>query len=396
MEGERVDTFKIGLIPSPDLPAKIVSKIMTHLKKDLYTHVDATIDWQFDIKVDPLIGAAENVNEYVEKAEGMLEKNGWDYAICITDLPSFSEHKVVVANVSTKRGAALISLPAFGAFPLKKRIRKAVTFITELFWLNQDKQEEEEIVTRMRWNFLFTKVKRVIPEEDMHTNVRFILQSKVIGWLRVLVAMVYANRPWKALTSFNKILTLAFATGTYIAIFSTSWKLSVAFTVPRFILLMLLSITGMVLWITFAHNLWEKSSSTSQSQYRVLYNVTTTLTLMVITLITYVLLFVLFMFSISLFVPQALFETWTNADGRNTIEHFLGLTWFITSLGLLAGAVGVTSEKEEKIRRLTYSYRQLYRYYEIEQNEETKSSTEEAEQETDEQTKQSHREDDPQ
>ena len=38
------------------------------------------------------------------------------------------------------------------------------------------------------------------------------------------------------------------------------------------------------------------------------------------------------------------------------------LIWFVSSLGLLAGAMGSTVENEEKIRRITYSYRQYHRY----------------------------------
>ena len=46
------------------------------------------------------------------------------------------------------------------------------------------------------------------------------------------------------------------------------------------------------------------------------------------------------------------------------------MIWFVASLGLLAGAMGSTVENEEKIRRITYSYRQYHRYKEAEQEQE--------------------------
>src|SRR5699024_12491021 len=105
------------------------------------------------------------------------------------------------------------------------------------------------------------------------------LQSRIIVLSLVLAFIVYTNKPCKTLCSFKTILTLAFATVTYISIFSIPWQLSVAYTPARFILLMSLSMTGMVVWMIFAHHVWEKSTSKTQVQYRRLYNMTTVLTL---------------------------------------------------------------------------------------------------------------------
>lgn len=298
----------------------------------------------------------------------MKKANNWDYAISITDLPSFSEHKAVIADINTKNGVGMISLPSFGAFPLKKRIRKAIILITELLYKNNN-QDVEEIASEINWSFLLSKVKRVEPAEDLNTDVRLILNSQVFGWLRILTGMIFANRPWNAIGAFKKVLTLAFATGIYISIFSTPWQLSVAYTQSRFITLMLLSITSMVIWIVFAHQLWERATSKSQSQYRLLYNVTTVLTLSVITIINYLVLFSLFLLSIALFVPEGIFEAATDDGANNSVENYLRLAWLTTSLSLLVGAVGASVEKEGKIREVTYSYRQRNRYYEIEKQD---------------------------
>lgn len=54
-----------------------------------------------------------------------------------------------------------------------------------------------------------------------------------------------------------------------------------------------------------------------------------------------------------------------------SIKYYFRLTWLITSLGTLAGSIGTTSEDEAKVRQVTYSYRQINRYYEIQdENEE--------------------------
>lgn len=381
----------IGLIPSPDLSENLINKITDKLKMNFEKEINENIDWQFEVKVNTFVGAAEYVNETINKVLEMKEENEWDYAVSITDLPSFSEHKTVIAEVSTETGVGLISIPSFGAFPLKRRIIKALTYIVELMHKKTQEDIEEEVTEDINWNFIFANIKRVTPEEATNTDIRFVLQSRIIGWLRVLIGMVFANNPWQALGAFKRILTLAFATGIYISIFSTPWQLSVAYTPSRFILLMLLSITGMVVWIIFAHKLWEKASSKSQSQYRILYNVTTIMTLIVITVINYTVLFTLFSISTSIFVPEGIFDVATKEGADDSIENFLRLAWLTTSLALLVGAVGATVEKEEKILKATYSYRQRNRYYEIEQQ---KESDDQADGESYGGTQQTHKEQD--
>ncbi|HLR60383.1 MAG TPA: hypothetical protein VK094_07935 [Pseudogracilibacillus sp.] len=385
-----MEKITIGLIPSPDLSENLINKITDKLKVNFEKKIDSNIDWQFEVKVKVFVGAAEYVNETINKVIKVKEESNWDYVISITDLPSFSAHKVVMADISTENGVGLISLPSFGAFPLKRRIIKALTYIGEILYKNHQKKVEE-ITQDMKWNFLFSNVKRVTPEEATNTNIRFVLQNRIIGWLRVLTGMVFANRPWQAIGSFKKVLTLSFATGTYISIFSTPWQLSVAYTPSRFILLMLLSMTGMVVWINIAHNLWEKKSSKSQSQYRILYNVTTIMTLVVITVINYAVLLSLFTLSISLFVPEGIFDAATDEGATSQVESYLRLAWLTASLALLVGAVGATIEKEEVIRSATYSYRQRNRYYEIEKQEE---SDKQADEESYSGTQQTHKEQD--
>ena len=76
------------------------------------------------------------------------------------------------------------------------------------------------------------------------------------------------------------------------------------------------------------------------------------LTLVVITLINYFVLYILLTISITLFVPVSLFNSWTSAQAEFTFMNYVRLIWFVSSLGLLAGAMGSTVENEEKSVRL--------------------------------------------
>lgn len=148
--------------------------------------------------------------------------------------------------------------------------------------------------------------------------------------------------------------------------------MSIEFSNLRFLLITILAIGGMALWIMYAHGLWEASTSLTTRMYRTVYNITTVLTLLIIIAISYIILFALLMISVALFVPNDLYNMMTSNQGIRSWGQFLYLTWFLTSLGFLAGALGASVENEDKIRDMTYSYRQRARYEEAKEWESTK------------------------
>ena len=115
---------------------------------------------------------------------------------------------------------------------------------------------------------------------------------------------------------------------------------------------MLIGILGMTGWLLYAHQLIERKTSKSQRVYRYIYNFTTIFTLFIITLLNYIILYLLLAVSVSLFVPPSLFNQWTSAHPHFTFINYVKLVWFVSSLGLLAGAMGSTVENEEKSVRL--------------------------------------------
>src|SRR5699024_12216689 len=115
-----------------------------------------------------------------------------------------SEGKVVISDIGTKDGVGFVSLPSFGAFPFKKRIVKAITYIIELLY-NKEYKKAEKINKKINWNYIFSNVKHVTPEKAVKTEDRLILQSRIICLLRVLAGMVYANRHSKKRGSFHSI-----------------------------------------------------------------------------------------------------------------------------------------------------------------------------------------------
>ena len=320
--------------------------------------------WNFEIKVDLMIGSAEDVHESVEKAAQIKEAHQWDYVVCLTDLPSISDNKVVVSDFNSDKHVAMLSLPSLGFIDLKRKLVKTMTSLIEQLYYNQPKNKNAP--------HPFVRVKAVEPDEDSTSKQRYINILFIISWIQLIGGLTRANQPWKNIFNFKKIISVAFATGTYVSIFSMPWELSVIYSPLRLIILMVIAILGMAGWLFYAHQLIEKKTAKSQRVYRYIYNSTTLVTLSLITLINYVILYLLLIISITLFVPVELFNSWTSAQAQFTFSNYMRLIWFVSSLGLLAGAMGSTVENEEKIRRITYSYRQYHRYKKLSKNKKNK------------------------
>ncbi|OHO68906.1 5,10-methylene-tetrahydrofolate dehydrogenase [Staphylococcus sp. HMSC036D05] len=352
----------VGIIPSPGVAHEHAKKIIPRVKKLLTERIDGDNHWNFDIKVDLMIGSAEDVHESVDKAAKLKEQHQWDYVICLTDLPSISDNKVVISDYNSEKQVAMLSLPSLGVIDLKRKLIKTVTSLIEQLYYERPKSKNAP--------HPFVRMKAVEPEEDESSKERYINTLFIMSWIQLVAGLTRANQPWKNIFNFKKIISVAFATGTYISIFSMPWELSVIYSPFRLILLMVTAIVGMAGWLFYAHQLLERKTAKSQRVYRYIYNSTTLVTLSMITLINYFILYILLAVSITLFVPVDLFNSWTSAKAQFTFTNYLRLIWFVASLGLLAGAMGSTVENEEKIRRITYSYRQYHRYKEAEQEQE--------------------------
>lgn len=425
----------VGLIPSPDLPAQIAGNIKEHLQTGFKQYINTSSSWNVDIVIDPLVGTAEYMNDMINQATSLKHKNDWDYVICLTDLPQFTDNHVVLADVSTSANIAFISIPALGMLSMTRRVLKMIYQTMNDLYHKQDYQlhkgnwseratcDTDHLATKTRMDrhqnkqlhhsnrklqiytkkeiphfslFPLLKIKQIYIDEttstvdreqkeeghtqqntDNKVDIRYIIASKVIGQIMILVGMTYANRPWTALLSFRKVIILAFGTGTYMTIFPSSWDLSIVYTWLRFLILTLIALIAMVIWIILAHQLWETPTRKSDERLRKLYNYTTISTLSLITIINYFVLYGLFLLSIALFVPPELFQKVTDLAGDPSPAYYFRLTWIITSLGTLAGAIGATSQNEDKVRSVTYSYRQMQRYYDIQEEEQKEQKQEE-------------------
>lgn len=388
-----MESITVGLVPSPQLPTQIVNKLIDRLEEDLYLAFSEEIKWKVEMQIDRLTGAADKVEEILNEAKYLKKENNWDYTISLTDLPVFHHKCVVLADADIEGKSALISLPAFGLAPTVKRVKMTMIHLfKELYYRNVENKDRINFIQkgigikedakslpalgRLMKAFGFSTIERInLPPKEDGISIRFLIKPKWGALPIILSGMTIANQPWSIMPSFKKVVGLAFATGSYMLIFTTLWQLSSLYGLMRLILVMCFAIGSMTIWTIMAHDLWEGQESDNSKGYRFIYNVSTVLTLLVAIIVFYIFLFCLFLLAVAMFVPPDMFQTVVEHDVE--VKDYIILVWLITSAATVAGAIGAGFENAEQVRESTYGYRQYIRSKAIEETKKEEEKYEE-------------------
>jgi hypothetical protein len=398
--GANTRSVTLGLVPAPDIPEKIAYVLADQLPEVLGKHIDDRVDWDVSIVCDPLTGAEREAPDILDRTHELMQQEGWDYAICLTDLPVLRGRQVVVADADETRGIGGISLPPLGVTLLRRRTLEAMLqLVSEMHQGTSDSDRDREGQRQQdtgaagegdgEWRLRgggarqlighrlterLSPIKRVTPsDEDMDVDVRFVA-PRASGRLRLLAGMVYANGPLGLFTIMKSALAAAFATGAFVLVTPSIWQLGYAGGLVRMFVLMVVSLVAMVVWFIVSHGLWERSSEAGSRYLAGLYNAATALTLSVAVLFSYVVLYVLILLAALIFIEAGFFQSSIQSVvGRPIgLGDYLILAWMTASLAVVAGAIGSGLEDEETVLRATYGYRQTRRGEESEEESQQK------------------------
>jgi hypothetical protein len=380
----RLGSVALGLISAPEMPQRLAEELSAELPELLSRRVDERVSWEVSVICDPLTGSDSDAARVIDAAHERMVEEGWELAICLTDLPIRADGQPIVALVSTAYKAAVLSLPPLGVTLLRRRVREAtLQLVNELYEgrheLRRDgkDRDEEEVgagasteearrpgprphrLVGRRLTELLSPIRRITPtDEDDDVDVRFV-SPKVRGHLRLLAGMVLANRPWRLFTTMKGTLAAAFATAAYALVMPIIWQMADSLSRVRLLALMVLAIVAMVVWIIVAHHLWERPAEQEARDKAALYNAATVLTLSVAVLFSYAVLFVLVVVAAVTFLESGFLQS--NLGHPVGFADYARLAWMATSLATLAGALGSGLEDEETVREATYGYRQQRR-----------------------------------
>src|SRR3954471_1281997 len=206
-ESESVRTVRVGLLPAPELPAQIAAELADELPELLEREHDGR--WRVAVAEEPLLAGRGGVEEIMAAGTEARDQQGWDAAICLTDVPLREGARPLVAAVDRRDKVAVVDVPALGATLLKPRVRQAaIALIGDL--AEEALEGRRPLVRRRPVDALAPIHRETAPEQ--RAEVLYVMPAG-LGHLRLLGGMVRANRPWRALSGLKGAVVAAFGTG---------------------------------------------------------------------------------------------------------------------------------------------------------------------------------------
>jgi hypothetical protein len=351
------DELVLGLLAAPGRPAEVAQALAEDLPGLLADRVTDAVSWRVPVRTDPAVADISHGVEAIELAREHLLRDGWDMAVCITDTPLRIGTRPVVADASATHGVALISLPALGAVQTRRRARDAVIrlvdgLVGESLELGERGPRRRARVSH-RIASLAAPIRAVEPPDD-DVDLRFVA-AVVRGNLRLLAGMVRANRPWRLIVRLSRALAAAAAAVVFALVTSDLWVLADALDWLRLLVFTVLSIGATVVWLIVSHRLWEARQGRGSRQQTVLFNATTTLTLLLGAASLYVEVFALTIGTAALVIDPGVLG---KALGHHAdVGDYVALAWLASSLATITGGLGAGLESDEAVREAAYGYR---------------------------------------
>ncbi|MFF3886141.1 hypothetical protein [Streptomyces sp. NPDC001914] len=353
----------MALLADPDAPTDIAQRMARTLPDRLTDRSGRGQRFDVEVVSEPFTSGTEDLSTLMHRIMDRGSEGNWDVVVALTDLPLYSHGRKLVVDLSHVHGLALLSLPALGGFRLQTRARQAVEeAVLSLAGPQATGAGGSPGSQPLRGPFIgrLTPIHSGEVGEEEIADLRYIV-SGPRGYLRVLLGMVRANRPWRLVPGLSKALAAALATGAAATVNSTVWSLAASIGTPRLVVAMVGSIAIMIGWLIVDANLWHRTDEVSPEARKraTLYNASTVMTVGIGVLVCYVGLLVINLVW-ALFILNGQVFASTTRTPLDAAEYWT-LSWFVASVATVGGALGSGLESDEAIRAAAYSKREQER-----------------------------------
>jgi hypothetical protein len=337
-QGERA---VVGVLATPGLPRELAEDLDEELADDLRDQVPGP-SWRVVVSDAPL-DRAFTAREIVDEADERRRSMHWQLAICLTDLPLRISHRPVIAHGSAEHQVGLVSVPALGAFGLRRRVRHAALRVLQGLTgngggLGHDLDDLSASQGRER--------------ERGEGSVRFTANA-VRGNLRLLAGMVRANNPSLVIIRMSRALAAALGTAAFSLASANAWLMADGSGWPRLLVISAGAVLATCVVVVVAHRLWQRPArSESQREQIVLFNFATVLTVLLGGLTLYLALFVVCVLCGAALIPSGVLGS--QLGHGVSPGDYLKLAWFASSFAMIGGALGSVVESDLSVREAMY------------------------------------------
>jgi hypothetical protein len=352
--------FVVGLLADPGLPQKVADALHHSLAEDL-RDVDGRRHWSVEVSARTLPLDADGNVPLLAHAEALRSELRWDYLIYLTDLPRAHQDEPMVCELSSRTGAALVSLPALGALNVVARTRRLLVTLVESLRAGSGEFPTAPAARQTmhdRW------IARRRPGDD---DVSYLVRTSPLRRLVLLAGMVRNNRPGRLLTAMSSSLAASVATGAFGIFYATIWNMADSMTWVRLASISAVVIVAFSAWLILHNGLWSRRGTVTSPGAAGFDNAATVLTVGLSAVFNYVALYlVLVAGALTVITPDYL-EGQLGHPVR--LRDYMQLSWLAASLGMMGGALGSNFDSDESIREATYSRREHQRRRLMEQYE---------------------------
>ncbi|GAB1332224.1 hypothetical protein [Streptomyces sennicomposti] len=352
----------VTLLADPDAPTEIARRIARTLPARLADKSGQGRRFDVEVVSEPFTAGTEDLSTLTHRIMERRRAENWDIVVALTDLPLHSHGHKLVVDLSHEHCLALLSLPPLGGLRLQTRAMRAV----EETVLSLASPRTAGAGGPPRRQRLGRFVSRFAPVhqgpigEDETADLRYVV-SGPRGYLRVLGGMVRANRPWRLVPGLSKALAAALATGAIATVNSTIWSVSEALSTLRLVIAMVGSVTLMIGWLIVDARLWHRPTDASPEERKrtSLYNASTVMTVGIGVIVCYGGLIVINLVSALFILNDRVFASMTRSP-LHAADYYT-LSWFVSSIATVGGALGSGFESKEAIRAAAFSKREQER-----------------------------------
>lgn len=336
----------LGLVTDPDMPTQVGRRTAERVTDWLARRTGQR--WTIDVRSDPLTADHDTSEDLLAAVDRHREQQGWDFAICLTDLPLLLARGPLLADVSTRRRVALVSLPALGAIRTYQRTYRLMTRLLDDLLPDDGDEPPRRLGAVHRTH------------HDDPVDVRY-TTTRLPGWLRLVSGMVRANRPWQLVWGLSSALAAALAAAGFGLFTSTVWQLGDVLSPLRALTTTVFALALMTVWLIAAHGLWERVGRRAVRDRRLalLYNASTITTLSLGVACLYAVVYLVSLTGALSLIDEGVLSRMLGhpADWA----AYARLAWMVASMALIAGALGSSLETDAAVRQAAYGYREEQR-----------------------------------
>lgn len=345
----------VGLVADSGLPFSFALGLKQSLTGVLERDLDSDVDWNVEVSEFSLPLDKQGNVEINAYSLQLRQSSNWDYMVYLTDLPKYENGEPLTSSINAGYASAVIVLPALGIVR-KRRLRRAVEQVLAKLhgvgdpFLHEDGRSPAAVDP--------FSIERRTEAANVDENA-FETVKGIRGRVLLLGGMIRSNRPWRLIPGLSSALAAALAAGAFGVFYTSIWSMADYLPVRRLVIISLLSVVIMGTWLVLHNRLWESPRGSRHREKRVLYNLATSLTVLIAVVLMYLALFAIILAGALIIIDPKFLAM--QLDGEVGFGEYVNLSWLSASLGIVAGAVGSSFDDEDSVRKATFSRREFER-----------------------------------